>query len=103
MNFETLLRMSSNMASDNVEQTINDDSLFRPMSLADLSALKALNNDPSADKSTAAYQMWNHYRERESSLIGSPKDHVEDEEIDEHEGHNNEESTPRIRVRLLKE
>lgn len=98
MKFETLRRiMASSVNSSEVvfntvegEQTIDDDSMFRPMSLANL---PELNNDPSADKSTTAYKMWNDYRESKS-----PNDDVEeDEEIDENGGQE-EGSTPRIRV-----
>ncbi len=75
------------------EQTFTEDSMLRPMSMANVSELV---NDPSADKSNNAYQIWSAYREAAGATPTT--DCVEDDENDQTE----EDSTPRQKVKLEK-
>ena len=76
--------MEKSVLNEAPEQTYNDESLLRPMSLANVSGL----NDPSTDKSRISGQIWNEYRtprEPGTPLIG--EEDVEDDQ-----------DTPRVKV-----
>ena len=76
--------MEKSVLNEAPEQTYNDESLLRPMSLANVSGL----NDPSTDKSRISGQIWNEYRtprEPCTPLIG--EEDVEDDQ-----------DTPRVKV-----
>lgn len=70
-----------------MEETYNEESLLRPITLANVSGL-----DPSEDKSTLAYQTWNAYRETSRGATATPNEGDQDEETDE--------STPRVKVKI---
>ena len=68
--------MENNVSNDVPEQTYNDDSLFRPMSLANVSGIA----DPSTDKSKMLHQIWNEHRSPRDT--GTPLNEEEDIEGD---------------------
>jgi hypothetical protein len=68
--------MENSVSNDVPEQTYNDDSLFRPMSLANVSGIA----DPSTDKSKMLHQTWNEHRSPRDT--GTPLNEEEDIEGD---------------------
>ena len=68
--------MENSVSNDVPEQTYNDDSLFRPMSLANVSGIA----DPSTDKSKMLHQIWNEHRSPRDT--GTPLNEEEDIEGD---------------------
>ena len=77
--------METSVSNEAPEQTYNDESLLRPISLANVSGL----NDPSTDKSRMSEQIWNEYRTPREP--GTPLNEEEDVEGDQG-------STPRVKV-----
>ena len=77
--------MENSVSNDVPEQTYNDDSLFRPMSLANVSGIA----DPSTDKSKMLHQIWNEHRSPRDT--GTPLNEEEDIEGDHT-------STPAVKV-----
>ena len=70
------IMMENSVSNDVPEQTYNDDSLFRPMSLANVSGIA----DPSTDKSKMLHQIWNEHRSPRDT--GTPLNEEEDIEGD---------------------
>ena len=70
------IMMENSVSNDVPEQTYNDDSLFRPMSLANVSGIA----DPSTDKSKMLHQIWNEHRSPRDT--GTPLNEEEDNEGD---------------------
>merc|ERR1719483_1736309 len=70
------IMMENSVSNDVPEQTYNDDSLFRPMSLANVSGIA----DPSTDKSKMLHQIWNEHRSPRDT--GTPLNEEEDLEGD---------------------
>ena len=80
------------------EQTLYDDSLLRPMSLANVSEF---NNDPTANNSGNLSKMWHQYRSEtdERQETASPSNGFEDLENDAISGNEgSENSTPTTKV-----
>ena len=82
------LKMETTVSNDVQDQTYNEESMLRPTSLANVSEL----NDPSTDKSKMSHQIWTEYRGGRG--IETPENGEEDIEDDQ-------ETTPRIKVKLL--
>ena len=73
------------------EQTYYDESMLRPMSLANVSEF----GENMADKSKNAYQIWNEYRGARATE--TPTDNFHDDEEDRTNS-NSENTTPHVKV-----
>ena len=77
--------MEISASNDVPEQTYNEESLLRPISLANVSGFA----DPSTDKLKMSHQIWNEHRGPRDT--GTPTNEEEDVEGDQS-------STPRVKV-----